>query len=152
MLIPLRHLLTRRFLTKIHRFKESIHQNCKPFRPTTCCNPKTSFNQNICLMNSLGTQRTVRPLSPASEKKIEETLTKMINFYKYHGINLRTCYEDFDVHHNGKITESQVSIEQQHDSCDKDLHLLKVKVFGCDVVDKLCSSCSSTERSQVRQI
>ena len=57
---------------------------------------------------SLGTQRTVRPLSPASEKKIIDTLRKMVEYYKYHGINLRTCYEDFDVHHIGKITESQV--------------------------------------------
>lgn len=60
------------------------------------------------LYYSLGTQRSVRPLSPASEKKIEETLRKMIEYYKYHGVNLRTCYEDFDVHHIGKITESQV--------------------------------------------
>lgn len=58
---------------------------------------------------SLGTQRSVRPLSPASENKITEALRKMIEYYKYHGINLRTCYEDFDVHHIGKITESQVS-------------------------------------------
>jgi len=64
----------------------------------------------VMYLYSLGTQRTIRPLSPASEKKVEETLRKMVEFYKYHGINLRTCYEDFDFHHIGKITESQVGL------------------------------------------
>ena len=31
----------------------------------------------------------------------------MQQFYQYHGINLRTCYEDFDRHHMGIVTESQ---------------------------------------------
>ncbi|XP_064635375.1 uncharacterized protein LOC135492703 isoform X2 [Lineus longissimus] len=31
----------------------------------------------------------------------------MIKYYSYHGINLRTCYESFDRHHKGTITESQ---------------------------------------------
>jgi hypothetical protein len=29
-------------------------------------------------------------------------------YYQYHGINLRTCYQDFDRHHMGVVTESQV--------------------------------------------
>ena len=65
-------------------------------------------NFRICF--SLGTSRSVRPLSAASERKVEDTLRKMIEYYRYHGVNLRTCYEDFDVHHIGKITESQVLI------------------------------------------
>ena len=65
---------------------------------------------NFLICFSLGTSRSVRPLSAASERKVEDTLRKMIEYYRYHGGNLRTCYEDFDVHHIGKITESQVLI------------------------------------------
>ena len=53
--------------------------------------------------------RSLRPLSPSSEKKIEDLLLRMQQYYRYHGINLRTCYEDFDKHHVGIVTESQVS-------------------------------------------
>jgi len=38
-----------------------------------------------------------------------QILRKIEQFYSYHGINLRTCYEDFDRHHMGVITESQVN-------------------------------------------
>ena len=59
---------------------------------------------------SLGTTRTVRPLSPASESRLIQLLARIEQFYQYHGINLRTCYEDFDRHHMGVVTESQVII------------------------------------------
>ena len=59
---------------------------------------------------SLGTTRSVRPLSPASESRIIQLLARIEQFYQYHGINLRTCYEDFDRHHMGVVTESQVII------------------------------------------
>ena len=34
---------------------------------------------------------------------------RLAHFYKYHGINIKTCYADFDKHHIGVVTESQVS-------------------------------------------
>ena len=36
----------------------------------------------------------------------------MAQYYKYHGINIKTCYADFDKHHIGLVTESQVHIEK----------------------------------------
>ena len=44
----------------------------------------------------------------------------MEQFYLYHGINLRTCYEDFDRHHMGVVTESQVRIQSTNEPrCEK---------------------------------
>ena len=51
-----------------------------------------------------------RPLSPASLAKCEDLLMRLARFYKYHGINIKTCYADFDKHHIGVVTESQVDI------------------------------------------
>ena len=51
-----------------------------------------------------------RPLSPASLAKCEDLLMRLARFYKYHGINIKTCYADFDKHHIGVVTESQVCI------------------------------------------
>lgn len=48
-----------------------------------------------------------RPLSPASLSKCENLLMRLAEFYKYHGINIKTCYADFDKHHIGVVTESQ---------------------------------------------
>lgn len=55
----------------------------------------------------LGTIRSVRPLSSTQEDQVLGILGRMQQFYQYHGINLRTCYEDFDRHHMGVVTESQ---------------------------------------------
>ena len=52
--------------------------------------------------------RTVRPLTRTSEEKLVNMLKRMQHFYNVHGINLRTTYEDFDKHHMGIVTESQV--------------------------------------------
>ena len=68
----------------------------------------------LCLLSppcfSLGTTRSLRPLSPASEAKIEGLLRQLQRYYKYRGVNLRTCCEDFDRHHIGVIQESQVTL------------------------------------------
>lgn len=48
-----------------------------------------------------------RPLSPASLSKCENLLMRLAEFYKYHGIKIKTCYADFDKHHIGVVTESQ---------------------------------------------
>ncbi|XP_077982704.1 uncharacterized protein LOC144438104 [Glandiceps talaboti] len=55
----------------------------------------------------LGTHRSQRPLSPSFRSRCTDILRRIAPFYKYHGINVRTCYEDFDRHHNGLVTESQ---------------------------------------------
>ena len=52
--------------------------------------------------------RTVRPLTRTSEESLVHLLRRMQHFYAVHGINLRTTYEDFDKHHMGIVTESQV--------------------------------------------
>ena len=63
---------------------------------------------------SLGTLRSLRPLSAESEKQIENLLRSLSKYYQYRGINLRTCCEDFDRHHIGVIQESQVHITLSH--------------------------------------
>lgn len=74
---------------------------------------------------SLGTTRTVRPLSAGAETRLIQTLRRIEQFYTYHGINLRTCYEDFDRHHMGVVTESQVRLD------------LKWEPFHWSVVERL---------------
>ena len=66
------------------------------------------FNKYYVAPPSLGTMRTVRPLTRTSEESLVHLLRRMQHFYAVHGINLRTTYEDFDKHHMGIITESQV--------------------------------------------
>ncbi|XP_072050246.1 uncharacterized protein [Amphiura filiformis] len=67
-------------------------------------NPMT---QKIEPEEFLGSKRSLRPLSPATKNKITEIVERIAPYYKYHGINIRTCYEDFDRHHIGVVTESQ---------------------------------------------
>jgi hypothetical protein len=69
------------------------------------------------LLCSLGTIRSVRPLAPSEEEKLLSLLGRMQKFYHYHGINLRTCYEDFDRHHMGVVTESQVLMQIDDGIC-----------------------------------
>ncbi|KXJ27651.1 hypothetical protein AC249_AIPGENE16872 [Exaiptasia diaphana] len=61
--------------------------------------------QSIGVDASAPTDR--RPLSPASLSKCDELLRRMAVHYKYHGINIKTCYADFDKHHIGVVTEPQ---------------------------------------------
>ncbi|CAH1794695.1 unnamed protein product [Owenia fusiformis] len=86
-------------------------------------NPVT---QKVEPQEFLGTMRSIRPLSPASEKRIENLLERMQQFYKYHGINLRTSYRDFDRHHIGVVTESQFyrNFPGPDDVDEKEVHLL----------------------------
>ena len=63
----------------------------------------------ICFFHcSFGTERSVRPLSPNSEGRLEEILRALAQHYAYRGINLRTECENFDWHNIGVINESQV--------------------------------------------
>ncbi|XP_062606411.1 uncharacterized protein LOC134268237, partial [Saccostrea cucullata] len=68
---------------------------------------KDPREQTVEVPEFLGTIRSVRPLSATEEQKLVMLLERMQKFYQYHGINLRTCYEDFDRHHMGVVTESQ---------------------------------------------
>ena len=55
-----------------------------------------------------------RPLSPASLSKCESLLMRLAQFYKYHGINIKTCYADFDKHHIGVVTMGTARREEFH--------------------------------------
>ncbi|XP_063445753.1 uncharacterized protein LOC134725669 [Mytilus trossulus] len=83
-------------------FCEEIDRNFNPHDLT-----KDPARQRVEAPEFLGTIRTVRPLTPTQEDVILGVLSRMQQFYQYHGINLRTCYEDFDRHHMGVVTESQ---------------------------------------------
>eukprot|EP00795_Rhopilema_esculentum_P008232 gene8232-14169_t len=48
-----------------------------------------------------------RPISPELNEKSQQILTRIAPHYEYHGINVKSCYEDFDKHNIGTITESQ---------------------------------------------
>ncbi|KAL5019414.1 hypothetical protein ScPMuIL_005136 [Solemya velum] len=77
----------------------------------------------------LGTLRSVRPVSQSSEAKIVHLLKRMQAYYSYHGINLRTSYEDFDRHHRGVVTESQFyrSFPGPPEVTEEEMHLLVTK-------------------------
>ena len=60
----------------------------------------------MLLINSDQVDR--RPLSPASVAKCNELIRRMAQYYKTHGININNTYADFDKHHIGVVTESQV--------------------------------------------
>lgn len=48
-----------------------------------------------------------RALSPTSLRNCDELLMRIAPYYKYHGISIKSSYEDFDQHNIGLITESQ---------------------------------------------
>jgi len=48
-----------------------------------------------------------RALSPTSLKNCDDLLRRIAPYYKYHGISIKSSYEDFDLHNIGLITESQ---------------------------------------------
>ncbi|XP_070544504.1 uncharacterized protein [Ptychodera flava] len=77
----------------------------------------------------LGTHRSQRPLSAGFQTQCRDILQRIAPFYKYHGINVRTCYEDFDRHHNGLVTESQFyrSFPGPPDVTDDEMHVLALK-------------------------
>ena len=53
------------------------------------------------------TQR--RPVSPEVDEKCQKILQRIAPHYEYHGISIKSCYEDFDRHNIGTVTESQVN-------------------------------------------
>ncbi len=63
-----------------------------------------------------------RPLSPDAESKCLEILQRIAPHYQYHGISVKTCYEDFDRHNIGIITESQV--------CQRFIYIFTCKVLA----------------------
>ncbi|XP_071953709.1 uncharacterized protein [Antedon mediterranea] len=85
-----------------HSFANNIEQVFNPQAMTT--DPRY---QTVEPDEYLGTTRSVRPLSPAFQHKINRVLQSLAPYYKYHGINIRTSFEDFDKHNIGLVTESQ---------------------------------------------
>ena len=51
-----------------------------------------------------------RPLSSSSMMRCKDILVQLAPYYKYHGINIKSSYSDFDQHNIGLVTESQVCI------------------------------------------
>ena len=54
----------------------------------------------------------IRTLSPGSLEKCNNLLERIAPYYRYHGINIESCYEDFDQHNIGLVTESQVEYSE----------------------------------------
>jgi len=61
-----------------------------------------NFKTDIPISNT-----SVRCLSRESLSKCDELLARIAPYYKYHGISIKSSYEDFDQHNIGLITESQ---------------------------------------------
>jgi len=105
-------------------FCETIDQ---PFNPNNLkLDPKQQSNP---VPEFLGTTRSLRPLSPSKEARLGQLLFSLQKFYKYRGINLRTCCEDFDRHHIGVIQESQFfrSFPRPPEVSDDDVAILVQK-------------------------
>merc|ERR1719193_1753013 len=51
-------------------------------------------SQTIAPEEFLGTSRSVRPLSPASNQKVQTIIQRIAPYYKYHGINVSSSYTD----------------------------------------------------------
>lgn len=99
----------------------------QPFNPNNItANPG---QQNVRPLEFLGTVRSLHPLDPDHEQKIEQLLRRLAQFYQYRGINLRTSCEDFDRHHIGVIQESQFyrSFPRPPDVAEEDISLLVSK-------------------------
>lgn len=108
-------------------YKAFCHEIDRAFNPGDLV--RDPVTQKIEPPEFLGTTRTVRPLSPASESRLIQLLSRMEQFYQYHGVNLRTCYEDFDKHHMGVVTESQFyrNFPGPPDVTEGDMYLLVLK-------------------------
>nr|XP_002123656.3 uncharacterized protein LOC100183292 [Ciona intestinalis] len=83
-------------------FSDVIDQNFHPEKLEA--DPES---QTVPTLEYLGTERSHVQLGPELVKEVDSILLKIQNYYTYHGVNIRTCYEDFDRHHNGLVTMSQ---------------------------------------------
>ncbi|XP_011673543.2 uncharacterized protein LOC594672 [Strongylocentrotus purpuratus] len=89
-------------LVNYQRFADVIERTFQPDKLQE--RPET---QIIQAPEILGTSRTIRPLSPASQSRITGMIQHIAPYYKYHEITIRSSYEDFDKHNKGIITEPQ---------------------------------------------
>nr|XP_054773761.1 uncharacterized protein LOC129281858 [Lytechinus pictus] len=89
-------------LVNYQRFADVIERTFQPDKLQ-----KRPETQIIKAPEILGTSRTIRPLSPASQNRITAMIQQIAPYYKYHEITIRSCYEDFDKHNKGIITEPQ---------------------------------------------
>lgn len=83
-------------------FSDVIDQNFQPCKLDA--DPKLQTREPL---EYLGTTRSLQPPNADISEKVKDILEKVQSYYAYHGINVRTCYEDFDKHHNGLVTRSQ---------------------------------------------
>ena len=63
--------------------------------------------------NTHNTSLTTRSLSSSSLARCNDIIERIAPYYKYHGINIKTNYSDFDLHNIGLVTESQVGLANQ---------------------------------------
>lgn len=70
-----------------------------------------------------------RPISPELDAKCRDVLTRIAPHYEYHGISIKSCYEDFDKHNIGTVTENQFyrSFPGPQDVSEGELRLLARK-------------------------
>jgi len=83
-------------------FSDLIDQNFHPHEFSV--DPSSQTKE---IPEYLQTERSHIPVAPETKEKVDVILSKIQNYYSYHGVNIRTCYEDFDRHHNGLVTLSQ---------------------------------------------
>jgi len=124
--------------------KQRDRVNYREFCNTLCAN----FNPNILDIEP-ATQRIgsassfpaeCRPLSPSSLAKCNDVLQRIAPYYKYHGIIVKNCFEDFDRHNNGLVTESQFyrSLPGPPDVSESEMMLLAKKYLD-PTKPSLCS-------------
>jgi len=101
----------------------------QPFNPNNLARDPAQQVGDVEPMEFLGTIRSLCPLSEGQEAHIVQLLRRLVGFYQYRGINLRTSCEDFDKHHIGVIQESQFyrSFPRPPDVTEEDVALLVQK-------------------------
>ena len=91
-------------MVNYREFTDVIDVNFNPKKLDT--NPQFQTNPSLAY---LGTERSHLSSEVNVKEKVQSILLKIQNYYTYHGVNIRTSYEDFDRHHNGLVTKSQFS-------------------------------------------
>ena len=66
----------------------------------------SSNNEALKQKEYLGTDNSLRPLTPCSEQKLEEILQRSVKYCKIHGMNVRDAFKDFDPHNIGRISHT----------------------------------------------
>ncbi|XP_062506736.1 uncharacterized protein LOC134183259 [Corticium candelabrum] len=96
----------------------------------------SSFNPNLLdsmpeLQLSAMRLSSEHQLDSGSIEKTNELLRRCSQYYKYRGVKVKDCYEDFDRHHIGLVTESQFyrSFPGPPDVTEDELRLLASRYY-----------------------